>query len=287
MPVDGEEFKDAREVAGESYRVGVRPPPFWPEEPALWFAQMEGQFVLANITADATKFYHVVAQLDHRYAAEVKEIITKPPAADKYETLKTELIKRLSASRQLKLKQLLMNEELGDRKPSQFMRHLKDLAGSDVTEEFLKTIWISRLPPNIQAIIACQSELQLEKLAEIADKVHEVVPMGSLQVASAAVPESSPSISSAQFEDMARQISELAKQVAKLTTSSQASAQPRYTRSRSRSRPRGGRSQSRSRTPQPPPGHPHCWYHFTFGARAYKCQQPCSWESENPRSSRK
>jgi hypothetical protein len=42
-------------------RVGIRAPPFWPEKPAVWFAQLEGQYVLARITQDATKFYHLIA----------------------------------------------------------------------------------------------------------------------------------------------------------------------------------------------------------------------------------
>lgn len=277
------------ENQGETCRVGVRPPPFWPEEPALWFAQMEGQFILSNVTADATKFYQVIAQLDHRYAKEVKEIITNPPATNKYETLKKELINRLSASRQLKLNQLLRNEELGDRKPSQFLRHLRDLAGSDVTDEFLKTIWTGRLPTNIQTVVASQPELKLESLADIADKVYEIAPMGPPQVASASAGAHSPYVTSAQFDEMAKQISELSMQVAKLTSRQDVSGRvaAHFPRSRSLSRSKRGRSQPRSRAPQPPPDHPHCWYHFTFGARANRCQSPCSWESENNRGSRK
>jgi hypothetical protein len=42
-------------------RVVIRVPPFWPEKPALWFAQLEGQFALWNITQDSTKFYYVIS----------------------------------------------------------------------------------------------------------------------------------------------------------------------------------------------------------------------------------
>ena len=51
--------------------VGICVPPFWPEKPAVWFAQLEGQVALSNIIQDATKFYHVISQLDNKYAAEV------------------------------------------------------------------------------------------------------------------------------------------------------------------------------------------------------------------------
>jgi hypothetical protein len=81
------------------YRAAVRLPPFWPKRPALWFAQTEAQFELAGITSERTKYSHVISQLDHRYAAEVADIITSPPERDQYTTLKAELVRRLSVSR--------------------------------------------------------------------------------------------------------------------------------------------------------------------------------------------
>ena len=79
-------------------RVGIRVPPFWPEKPALWFAQLEGQFALSNITQDATKFYYVISQLDNKYAAEVEDVITNPPPTGRYDRIKAEMIRRLSLS---------------------------------------------------------------------------------------------------------------------------------------------------------------------------------------------
>jgi hypothetical protein len=66
--------KSSSEVA----RVAVQHPPFWPERPAVWFAQAEAQFTLAGISNERTKFCHVISQLDHRYATEVDDIITSP-----------------------------------------------------------------------------------------------------------------------------------------------------------------------------------------------------------------
>lgn len=109
-------------------------------------SQAEAQFVLSKITTDKAKFYYVSGQLDHQYAVEVKDIVTTPPATGKYEKLKTELIKRLSASQENKVKQLLIHEELGDRKPSQFLRHLLHLAGPAVPKDCIRTLWSSRLP---------------------------------------------------------------------------------------------------------------------------------------------
>ena len=36
--------------------VGIHVPLFSPEKPAVWFAQIEGQLAMSNITQEATKF---------------------------------------------------------------------------------------------------------------------------------------------------------------------------------------------------------------------------------------
>jgi hypothetical protein len=126
--------------------VGIRVPPFWPEKPAVWFAQLEGQFTLSNITQDATKFYYVISQLNNKYAAEVEDVITNPPPTGRYEGIKAELIRRLSLSEEQRVRQLLMHEEMDDRRPTQFLRHIRTLAGPSVPSDFLRTLWTNHKP---------------------------------------------------------------------------------------------------------------------------------------------
>jgi hypothetical protein len=161
----------------EVRRVAMRLPPFWVERPAVWFAQAEGQFFLAGVSSEKTKFFHVISQLNQRYAAE--DIITSPPEGDTYTALRTELVRRLSPLREQRIRQLLMLKEMGDRKPSQFLRHLGGLA-SEVPNYFLYTIWSSRVLCNIQAIIAGQQECSLDAAARCADRISEVAPQPAL-----------------------------------------------------------------------------------------------------------
>ncbi|XP_071451884.1 uncharacterized protein [Hetaerina americana] len=157
-------------------RAMLRVPPFWPEEPALWFAQLEGQFFLAGISEDAKKFYTVVSHLEPRFAQEVKDVISNPPGDNKYTKIKEELIRRLSASQEEKIRRLLEREEMGDRKPSQFLRHLKDLAGSSMPDEFMRSLWLTRLPTPLHAILAAQDGVDLDAVASLADRISEVIP---------------------------------------------------------------------------------------------------------------
>ena len=125
---------------------------------------------MAAITRQRTNYKYVVSQLNQQQAAEVKDIITTPPEGEPYDRLKAELVRRLSNSREQRVRQLLSHEEMGDWKPSQFLRHLKGLA-PDVADEFLRTIRSSRLPPQVQAIIAGQIGGSLELASNLADKI--------------------------------------------------------------------------------------------------------------------
>jgi hypothetical protein len=60
-------------------------------------------------------------------ATEVKGVITSPPQKHSYTTLRTGLVKRLYLLREQRIHQFL-TLEMGDRKPSQFLRHLRSLA---------------------------------------------------------------------------------------------------------------------------------------------------------------
>lgn len=264
---DGQRVSIAEPSTSDVFKVGIRIPPFWPEEPEIWFAQVEGQFANSGIVNDTTKFNHVIGQLDHQFAKEVKDIIINPPASNKYDKLKSELIKRLSASQEKKVKQLLMHEELGDRKPSQLLRHMQSLAGQQIPDEFLQTIWTSRLPRNIQAVLAVQLNASLEVLADLADRVQDIA-APSPQVASTSHATPAPSADAT----IAYEIAEIKKQLQLLTTQVNTRSRPR-SRQENRDRSLSTRSQSSYTS------YPVCWYHAKFGNKARKCISPCDFKA--------
>ncbi|XP_026481809.1 uncharacterized protein LOC113388988 [Ctenocephalides felis] len=253
-------------------RVGVKVPPFWPEKTQLWFAQLEGQFALSNISADTTKFYVAIAYLETQYAAEVEDIILKPPTENKYETLKCTLIKRVSMSEDRKLEQLLYREEIGDRRPSQFLRHLRALGGSKVDDSILKILWIRRLPENIQAIISAHDHLELDKIADMADKIADIVLQHKIQGVSKQMPSTSKEMNhtiSEQILELQNQNATLNSKIDLLAKQVEALTQAKY-----RTLP------SRSKVVHPSP-RGYCQYHSRFGAKARKCNEPCSFKSLN------
>ena len=243
--------------------VSLKLPPFWPADPEVWFAQVEAQFTTRRVTAQRTKFDHVIASLSPEVATEIRDLILKPPEADPYSVLKEQLIKRTAASEQRRLQQLFNAEELGDRKPTQLLRRMQQLLGdrAGTTEgAFLRELFLQRLPANVRMVLASTAATtSLEDMAELADKIVEVA-----TPVVAAVDSPLPQLTS-QLEQLRTEVSRLQSSVKALT---------RQARARSSSR-------TRSRPASPAPQHNNtepglCWYHQRFGDDAQKCKPPCS-----------
>ena len=250
------------------HSINLRLPPFTPNEPKLWFAVVESNFNIAGITDEAERLSYTISALDPKYLTEVKDIILNPPTETPYSTLKDAVIKRLGTSQELNTRRLLEGEEIGDRKPTQYLRHLRDLGGDAVGDELVRTIWTSRLPATIQGILATQKSRPLNEVAELADHVLEATGR-SAQIHAVSTPAPMPE------SNLVAQIAELTREVASLRTQMAARERPRG-RSSSRgdspfrqARPRS-RTRSRTRNPE------YCWYHDCFGQRAERCKSPCS-----------
>lgn len=248
-------------------RVAVRPPPFWKSNPSLWFAQIEAQFNISGITEDSTKFNHVVAAVESDILNSVHDLILKPPEKDKYSTLKKRLIEIHSESESSKIRTLLQGLELGDQRPSYLLTRMRELAGSHFSDDLLKSLWLTRLPNNIQIILAASNE-DLSRLAEMADKIIELVTPSYIHEANA-------NISQTSTISLERQVADLTQQIHELRTSLRDSKNNRsYSRNRSRDRKR---SHSRNR-PYKEPRDGLCFYHTNFGPKAQKCNRPCSYQ---------
>ncbi|XP_071580067.1 uncharacterized protein [Temnothorax nylanderi] len=241
-------------------RVALKVPPFWTDEPELWFAQLESQFTLGSITQDSTKYAYVLSHIETKQAREIKDLITRPPEKNKYESIKKALIQRLSISQEQQIRQLLELKEMGDRRPSQFLRHLQALASTAIPEQLLRTLWIGRLPSQLQAILATRNADNLEDVAEQADRIHEVT-CRAVTVAS---------MQSATSSSIENQIAELNKKFEKLESRLSYSKNRSNKRNRSRSHSRKGQKEEKEAD--------ICYFHRRFKEKARKCTQPCNFK---------
>ncbi|XP_064475718.1 uncharacterized protein LOC135389614 [Ornithodoros turicata] len=261
--------------------VTVKLPPFWDRNPATWFIQAEAQLHLAGIAAQSTKFYHVISALSPSAAEEVYDVIASPPLDIPYDKLKAALLKRTTCSDRARLQQLLSAEELGDRRPTQLLRSMRQLLGdgaSSTSDSFIRELFLQRLPRNVQMVLAATSNLSTDELATLADAVMEVASPTVINVdvpplippapmsAQAHSHDRSPCLSA--IENLTQQVNSLTHLVSELATRSR-SPSPRRYRRQSRS--------SRGRRFSSPKASGMCWYHQRLGAEARHCFQPCSW----------
>lgn len=256
---------------GEVNRISVKVPPFWKENPSIWFHQIESQFVNSGITSDATKYHIVVGHIETDILSQVSDIIDSPPAEDAYLALKKRLIEVFSDSQEKKLKKLLQDIDLGDKRPSVLLKQMQDLAGPLVGTELLKSLWLQRLPSQIQAILA-SSDIELKKLASMADKIADVTFSSHVNSTELKYKPVDSSATQQALTDLQQQIFDLNKKVDKLFSI--------YSRGRSCSHSRNGRKQNDSVNRSPSRSR-LCWYHVRFGEKATKCVKPCSFSSEN------
>ena len=191
-----------------------------------------------------------------QHAAEVRDLILQPPAADPYVKLKEELIKCTLLLSSDVFNYYFSSEDLGDRKPSQLLRHIEQLLGDKATtadRSFLRQLFLQRLPPNVRMVLAStKDDKDLESLASLADKVVEVA---APTVSTVQTSETTQSQLSKELEQLCGEVVHLQK----LVTSLSATKHPS------------------------PPTRPSdlCWYHARFAEKSAKCIQPCSWPQEN------
>lgn len=254
-------------------RVAVKIPPLWKSNISVWFVQVEANFAVAQVTNDTTKYNYLLSAIDTDTLSAVSDLILTPPPNDKYNALKQRLIQEFSDSQSQQIRKLLSELVLGDKKPSVLLRQMKELAQSSVTEEFLKAIWLERLPTHTQAILSVSSS-GLQELATLADKINEIKSESAVYAVSK--PTESPRNDQnaivnlqTQIEQLTLQVSELSKNVFRRSMSRGRShyRERRYSKNRDSQKP--SRKQNESDL---------CYYHQKFGSDARKCREPCSFD---------
>lgn len=265
--------KEERMAEMAAISVTARVPEFWVDHPRLWFLQTEAVLAPQKMS-DEARYNLVITKLSKEAIQQVTDILISPPDTQKYDALKGRLLTIYEESETRQIQKLISEMELGDQRPSQLLRRMRDLARSKVPDDTLKILWQGHLPPAVRGIIAVTETSELDVLARIADKVVET--SSPLGVAEVKLAESSSSTGS--MDVVIAEIRKMNKRIDNLTNAQMSGAH------RSRSR---GRYQGRSGTPADTSSARkskkpdwQCFYHFRYKERAHKCIPPCSWKSQ-------
>ncbi|CAB0004914.1 unnamed protein product, partial [Nesidiocoris tenuis] len=261
-------------AAAQTKAVHFIPPPFWKANVPIWFGQVEAQFRMKGINDDGDRFDCVIGAIDSSVLAQVGDLITNPPALNKYDTLKTRLIGCFSDSEEKKLQKLLQETKLGDQRPSHLLREMRELANNRVSEEILKTLWLQRLPANVQGILSVSADPNLATLAILADKILEVTETKSNSISAVNCCEPQDD----RYNDLVDKIDALARKFENWTGTCNRQHRSRShsterVRTRSRSRPKFVQKKIDDSTWE-------CKYHYKFGPKARKCESPCRYANK-------
>ena len=143
--------------------VGVKLPEFIEQMPELWFLQADAQFILAGISKEETKYYHVLSRLPANILIECRDVIPQSFIPGTFERLKKAIMDRYTPSNDQRIKQVLdtMQFNAGDQ-PSAFFRKMLSTAEGVLSYDIVLQRFRERLPTGINtAIAALISKLNL------------------------------------------------------------------------------------------------------------------------------
>ena len=241
----------ATRVESSINAVSLKLPAFWIRSPEVWFARVEAQFGTRNITEDQTRYDYVVSSLDFETAEEIQAILTNPPPTNRYDRLKASLIKTFGKTQAQKDAELLSLNGLGDKRPTALMRKINAL--NDDPQTLKRALFLLNLPTEVRRILAGHNLLNLEELAEAADRIWESS-------------SSNQGINACDHDKAPLNIEEI-------TTVKDRQHQKTLSYKPHRSTGTVGFPQSSS--PQPFV----CFYHTKYGPDAKRCQPGCSFAS--------
>ncbi|XP_045499141.1 uncharacterized protein LOC123696816 [Colias croceus] len=165
--------------------------------------------------------------------------------------------------------------ELGEQKPSQLLRRMKELAKDKIPDDTLRILWQGHLPNAVRAVLAVSDTKSLDSLAAIADNVLESTQsVSSVNEVTQKQHQPSTSATNKDTELIMAEIAKLTFKVANLERSRPARRWNYRGRSRSQSR---NRAHSASRRSPNSPGW-LCFYHHRFRDNARNCKEPCAWK---------
>lgn len=266
--------------------INMPPKPFWPQDPALWFLRVESRWIGRSDATDDTKAEWLLDCLNFEQIQEISDVLQNAKVGCRYQQIKDALLKRYTTSQPSRTRRLLEMEAIGDRTPTQFVRHLRNVGGSAANDDILSTLLMKQLPPSIQAVLVLMGNKTPEQLAEAADRVFDIY-----QPTQCAAIETSSTATTlhqmtAQIAQLQLTVSALQRQVDELSRRQSRGQQRSQSRSSHSGRNRSFHMRSTPLTesaaqPRQQRTPTLCRYHERYGDKARHCDLPCTYTAGN------
>uniref|UniRef100_A0A5S6R481 RNA-directed DNA polymerase n=1 Tax=Trichuris muris TaxID=70415 RepID=A0A5S6R481_TRIMR len=240
-------------------------PAYSPSDPELWFARLHLFFQHRHIDDETTMFELALSSMPEDTLTQLRDfVLTAHLETTPFSTFKRLCLTRLTGSLDQRIRQALTSEELGGRAPSELLRRLVQLLPPGAVERdrdpILRELFLSRLPPQLQATLIPFSDKPTSTLAALADRL--------LEVQQGASPAYAVHDSSQRLERVEKLLEELTLRLDNMTN--RADLPPARQRPKRRSPSPSTATRQRDDSPQQV-----CFYHRRFGAKARKCTPPC------------
>ncbi len=247
-------------------------PPYTPGQEGgiqTWLRQVEMRLKIAGITTENGKYEYMVAALPAEIVARVYDLINVEPETEPYKTLVTRIKKEFQPSDSEQVTQLLRGLKRGDKKPSLFLREMRNLAKDRVGDLVLRELFLAELPPSIADILTVIETKDTESLAVAADKAWERETLQKKSVAATSAVSSDPL--DARVEALMQKMDRMIEAFGRRAVDDQHSYRRRPRSQTPGRRNQRGRSSSGNRKKE----YTTCWYHYKFGEKSTKCLPWC------------
>ncbi len=168
--MDNEEYDPIFDPTFSVHRVAVKVPPFYRRNVSAWFRTLESQLKLGRITSSDTKFHHLVSHLPEDIAA----LLLSDKTPENYELLKEEVLRAVEKTKQEKINDLFDITDIGDERPSIFVRKLvskMEQCGLNANDDEITQKLLRCLPPNVATPLRAFQDLPPKRVAAIADSM--------------------------------------------------------------------------------------------------------------------
>jgi uncharacterized membrane protein YgcG len=270
-------------AANNQHSSVVKLPPFWPSNPAAWFANADGQFALRNITDQRTRYYNVLTALPESTVNLIADLVeSEDLPVDAYFQLRARLNAAHTLTDYQKVEQLFALPPLGARRPSEMLAEMVRLCPRGQEDSvFFTYCFLHRLPRELRVLLTDVDHSDRRSLAVRADRLWSHNFRSAHDSVNAVA-------------DVAADLSIQDGPVAAVQQSSHRggggrNGGGRFNNRRGRNsgsnRSRGGRgggggTPAASMTPSDVAraGSDLCFYHWSWGEKASQCIAPCGWQ---------
>jgi hypothetical protein len=268
------------EDASPANNRAVKLPPFWTANPRAWFTSAEGAFRLRNIANEESRFFNCLHALPEATVSLIADLVEADPLP---QNPNTELRRRLLAAHQLtdiqRVEQLHNLPPLAAQKPSELLAEMLRLCPrGQENNAFFNCLFLNKLPRELRILLSEADMADKQTLGARADifAAHNTKQAHDVVAAVAAVPSSEQ-----EGEDTTVAAIRLgAGSGQRGGGGGQRGGSWRGKKKQGRGGG-GGSGQQVSHTlthaEQARIGSGLCFNHFCYGAKAKKCEAPCTW----------